>query len=102
MKIDRVIEVLEELNCKDIVVYDFEKKSPFFDYFIIATTNTRQANAAAIKLKDINDIEIKSIEGKNSPWTLIDLGDVVIHMFDKENREFYRFEKRFIDIKQYN
>ena len=46
-----VVNILEEVKAKDIKIYDFNKTSPFYDYFIIATVNERQANAAANNLK---------------------------------------------------
>ena len=54
-----------------------------------------------------NNFEIKSIEGlRNSKWLLIDLGDIVCHIFEAEERESYNLEKLWsdmptIDIKEY-
>lgn len=98
--VNKIIQILDELNAKDIVAYDFEQKSPFFDYFVIATVNDRQASAASVKLKALEHLNIKRIEGRNTQWTLIDTGDIVIHLFNQENRDFYKFENRFLDIKK--
>lgn len=88
-----VVNVLEEVKAKDIKIYDFDKTSPFYDYFIIATVNERQANAAANNLKQAFKDDILNIEGKSSGWVLVDLNDVIVHLFQAEEREFYGLDK---------
>lgn len=88
-----VVKVLDDLKAKDIKVYDFNKTSPFYDYFIIATVNERQANAAANNLKQTFREDLKNIEGKSSGWVLVDMNDIVIHLFKAEDREFYGLDK---------
>lgn len=88
-----VVNVLEEVKAKDIKIYDFDKTSPFYDYFIIATVNERQANAAANNLKQAFKDDILNIEGKSSGWVLVDLNDVIVHLFQAEDREFYGLDK---------
>ncbi|MGI6771327.1 MAG: ribosome silencing factor [Acholeplasmataceae bacterium] len=92
-KYKKVVEVLDDLKVKDIKVYDFNKTSPFYDYFVIATVNERQANAAANNLKQEFKDKIKNIEGKSSGWVLVDMGDIIIHLFRSEEREFYGLDK---------
>lgn len=92
-KYKKVVEVLDDLKVKDIKVYDFNKTSPFYDYFVIATVNERQVNAAANNLKQEFKDKIKNIEGKSSGWVLVDMGDIIIHLFRAEEREFYGLDK---------
>ncbi len=100
-KINQVINVLEDLKVRDLKVYDFEKSSPFYDYFVIATVNERQGNAAVNHLKQKLTLdEIKHIEGKGGTWVLIDCHDVIIHLFTEEQRQYYGFDQRLMDIKQ--
>jgi ribosome-associated protein len=100
-KINKIIETLENLKVKDLAVYDFEKSSPFYDYFVIATVNERQGNSATNYLKKaILAEEIKNIEGKGGTWTLVDCHDVIIHLFREEERKYYGFDQRLIGIKR--
>jgi ribosome-associated protein len=99
-KLNQIIDVLEGLNVKDISVYDFEKTSPFYDYFVICTTNERQANAAINQLKKLLADELRHVEGKDGGWVLIDTHDVIIHLFQPEERAFYGFDKRLIGVKR--
>ncbi|MGI6786949.1 MAG: ribosome silencing factor [Acholeplasmataceae bacterium] len=92
-KIKPVVTVLDDLKIKDIKVYDFKNTSPFYDYFVIATVNERQANAAANNLKQTFKDKIKNIEGKSSGWVLVDMGDIIVHLFRAEERDFYGLDK---------
>ncbi len=97
----KIIDTLEDVKVKDLKAYDFEKTSPFYDYFIIATVNERQANAAINHLKKaLGDDDFRHIEGKGGTWVLIDCHSVVVHLFSEEEREYFGFDKRLIDIKR--
>jgi ribosome-associated protein len=100
-KLNKIISTLEDVNVKDLAVFDFEKTSPFYDYFVIATTNERQANAAInyLKKKLLAD-EIRHVEGKGGTWVLIDCHDVIVHLFREEDRKFYGFDQRLMGIKR--
>lgn len=100
-KLNKIIQTLEDLKVKDLAVYDFEKTSPFYDYFVIATTNERQGNAAInyVKKALLAD-DIKHVEGKGGSWVLIDTHDVIIHLFREEDRKFYGFDQRLLGIKR--
>lgn len=100
-KLNKIIETLDGLKVKDLAVYDFEKTSPFYDYFVIATTNERQANAAINHIKKALLAEdIKHVEGKGGTWVLIDCHDVIIHLFREEDRQFYGFDQRLLGVKR--
>ncbi|MDX9691986.1 MAG: ribosome silencing factor [Acholeplasmataceae bacterium] len=100
-KLNRIIQTLEDLKVKDLAVYDFEKSSPFYDYFVICTTNERQGNAAInyVKKALLAD-EVKHVEGKGGSWVLIDAHDVIIHLFREEDRKFYGFDQRLLGVKR--
>lgn len=87
---------LEAVKVLDIKFYDFKGSSPFYDYFIVATSNERKANAIWNRLKKEKDIKIKNIEGLNTNWTLIDLGDIIIHLFTPAARKEYDFDMMFL------
>lgn len=85
-------------NGKDIVLLDMRKITPVFDYFVIATGNSRrQLHAISDEIEHVLKEQLKDkrmgLEGYNeSKWILLDYGNVVIHMFDEETREFYQLE----------
>lgn len=89
----------DENRGQDIVVLDMRSITPVFDYFVIATGNSRrQLHAISEEIdrtleKDLGDKRM-GIEGYNeSRWILLDYGSVVIHLFDEETRKFYALEE---------
>lgn len=99
IKYQDVVNVLEDVKVKDIQIYDFDKTSPFYDYFIIATVNERQANALSNNLKQTFKEQLINIEGKSSGWVLVDLGDIIVHLFRAEEREFYGLDKMLYGLR---
>lgn len=100
-KLDKIVKALEDLKVKDLAVYDFNQTSPFYDYFILATTNERQANAAINHIKKaLLADDVKHIEGKGGTWVLVDCSDVIVHLFSEEDRKFYRFDQRLLGVKR--
>ena len=72
------------------------------DYFLICHGNSdKQVQAIAREIKDQaeeNGIEVKKMEGfDEARWVLVDLGDVVVHVFHKEERGYYNLEKLWGD-----
>jgi len=99
--VKKSIEILEKVNAKDITVFDFKETSPYYDYFVIGTVNDRAGQAAVGYFGDDLRSNIRHIEGKgNAGWVLIDLGDVVVHLFKEEDRRFYGFDQRFMEFKK--
>ncbi len=99
-----ICNALEEKKGKDIRVLDIHEVSVIADYFVIATGDTvRQVETlftAVDEVMEKNGNSAKSIEGKNGKnWILLDYGDVVVHLFDKENRIFYDLERIWRDGK---
>lgn len=82
----------------DIVTIELTDGSALADYMIIASgTSSRHVNALASKLKDrllIRGVKSIHIEGQTqSDWIVVDMGDVILHLFRPEVREFYNLEK---------
>jgi len=101
VKIKKIVEILNHVNAKDINVFDYEGKSPFFDKIIIAIINEKQADAAVSYLKKQELVEIKNIEGSGkSGWILVDAKDIIIHLFKKEEFEYYNFNERLYSLKR--
>ena len=88
----------DENRGQDIVVLDMRSITPVFDYFVVVTGNSRrQLHAISEEIDHCLEDEMgdkrMGIEGySESRWILLDYGSVVIHIFDKETREFYALE----------
>jgi len=96
----------EENRGADIVVLDMRSVTPMFDYFVIATGNSRrQLHAISEEIERVLQDELHDkrmgIEGYDeSRWILLDYGNVVIHLFDQETREFYALEDFWNDAER--
>lgn len=97
-------QALEEKKGEDIQVIEIKDISIIADYFIIANgTNAPQVDALVDSVKDMlgrHGYEPKRIEGvRSASWILLDYGDVVVHVFSKEDRLFYNLERIWRDGK---
>lgn len=91
-------KTLDEKKAVDVKVIDISKVSVIADYFIIAgATNDRQVKALADNVEENlgkAGVAPKSIEGYSSAnWILMDYKDVIIHVFNQEQRLFYDLER---------
>ncbi len=98
------IAALEEKKAEDIRVIDISEVSVLADYFIIASgTNRSQIQALADNVQENlgrAGYELKQVEGYNTAnWILMDFNDIIIHIFDNENRLFYNLERIWRDGK---
>ncbi len=92
---------LESEKAEDIVEIPLRGKSEMADYMIICSgRSTRQVAAISEKLVDKLKADLgrsSKVEGKESgDWVLIDTGDIVVHVFRPEVREFYQLEKMWL------
>jgi ribosome-associated protein len=91
-----VVELLSDKQAINIILLDIGQVASFADYFVIASaTNPRQMQTLVDTLdKDLGKHASSSRrEGDpNSGWVLLDLGDVVVHLFDPETRAYYNLE----------
>lgn len=97
-------DALSEKKGEDIRVIEIGEISIIADYFIIANgTNSSQVRALVDSVENVlskNGYEPKRIEGINtSSWILMDYGDVIIHVFSKDDRLFYDLERIWRDGK---
>ena len=93
---------LEDDKAQKVVVIDLKGKTAIADYMIVASgTSQRQVSTMAQRLHEklkSHGIKSVSIEGMNQgDWVLIDGGDVIVHLFRPEIREFYDLEKLWGD-----
>jgi len=96
----------EDNRGRDVVILDLRKVTTFFDYFVIATgTSRRQLHAMSEEIdhaleEGMGDRRM-GIEGYDeSRWILLDYGDVVIHLFDEETRDYYALEELWSQAKR--
>lgn len=98
------ITALEDKKAEDIKVIDISEVSVIADYFIIANgTNRSQIQTLSDHVEEIlgkESVPLRQVEGyDNANWVLLDFHDVIIHIFDKENRLFYDLERIWRDGK---
>lgn len=90
----------------DIKVLDISEISPIADYFIIASaTNSSQLRALAEYVeeelhKKCNIEKIHSEGTQTKSWILLDFNDIIVHLFNQEDREFYNLERIWADAKE--
>ena len=102
-KIEIIVKALSDKLGKNIVAIDMQQASPIFDTFILCTgTNERLMQALRDSVEEQMDkagYEVKHIEGlRDSKWILMDYGDIVVHIFEEEERGAYNLEKLWGDL----
>ena len=98
-------KAIDDKKALDIKVIDIREVSVIADYFVIASgSNLNQVQAIVDNVEEQlgrAGFEPKQIEGtRNSNWILMDYGDLIIHVFDEENRLFYDLERIWRDGKE--
>ena len=97
-------EALDEKKGEDIQVIEIKDISVIADYFIIANgANSQQVDALVDSVKDKlgrSGYEPLRVEGvRSASWILMDYGDLIVHVFSKEDRLFYNLERIWRDGK---
>ena len=96
--VNLVVKTLDDAKAEDITVLDLKGQTALADYFIIASgTSSRHISALADYLeKAIKQTGHKAFfDGKNASgeWVVVDIGDIIIHLFQPQTRELYEIEK---------
>ncbi len=102
MKVEDKLRIIKD-SCKekkgiDMKVLDIKGLSSIADYFVIVSGNSvRQVSALADEIEEKMDekgINLENIDGKTtSRWILLDYGDIIVHVFHKDEREYYDIER---------
>lgn len=97
-----VVDACEDRKADHILAYDMEKVSSIADYFVICSgSNERQVQAIARSVKEAADKKnytIERMEGfDQARWIVLDIGDLVCHVFHEEERVYYQLEKLWGD-----
>ena len=99
-----VLKAISEKKGFDIKEYDTRSLTPFMDSMIVvSTTNIRQNNAIAQNIKDRLkengfDGTIRIEGNADSKWLLIDLKEIVVQMFVKDERQVYQLDRLYRDV----
>ncbi len=102
---DLAVQILEDKKAFNLVVLDIQKISSLADYFIIASGRSSihvQALAEAVEdeLKKQIDLQPRKEGLREGRWVLLDYGDLIVHIFQEEEREFYHLERLWRDALQ--
>lgn len=88
------------------MILDLREQTPIFDYFVIATgSSRRQLHAIADEIDSVLDRQLHhgrmGSEGyEGSRWILLDYGDIVVHLFDEDARDYYNLEQLWAGAKR--
>lgn len=96
------VDAIDNKKGEDTISLEMKGISDMTDYFVVTHgNNERQVQAIVRAVKEVaneQNIEVKRMEGYNEArWILIDLADVVVHVFHKDERNYYNIEKLYQD-----
>ena len=99
--VTKLYNILDERKAENIKVIDISGVSVMTDYFVIATAgNINHMKALSVYMeKSMHDFNVKlnHAEGRSANWILLDYGDIVIHLFDRESRAYYELDRIWSD-----
>lgn len=100
--LETLVKAADGALAQEIMALDVAKVTPLADYFVIMhAKNDRQLSAIVDEIVDTahkNEMDVKSVEGKNGGrWVLIDLNDIIVHVFHYTERANYNLEKIWQD-----
>ena len=95
-------EALEDKKAENIRIIGIENVSVIADYFLVASgSNRNQVQALAENVEEAlfkAGYQVRQKEGvRSANWILMDYGDIIVHIFDRENRLFYDLERIWVD-----
>ncbi|MHB9030817.1 MAG: ribosome silencing factor [Candidatus Latescibacterota bacterium] len=101
--VDRIVQLIMDKKGDDVVIIDLRKVTSVADFFVIATGNSNvhvKAIADEVREKIRNELRVHPwhVEGEEGQrWILIDYVDIVVHIFDRQTREYYDIEGLYRD-----
>ncbi|MFL2140052.1 MAG: ribosome silencing factor [Ruoffia tabacinasalis] len=101
-KLEVIVRAADDRLAHDIMVLDVAQLTPLAEYFVVMDAkNDRQLSAIVNEITSVideNNFELKNVEGKNGgKWVLIDMNDIIIHVFNYSERANYNLEKIWQD-----
>ncbi|PXW91602.1 ribosome-associated protein [Streptohalobacillus salinus] len=100
--VQQIAEVIDNKRGRDILALDMRELTTVADYYLITdASNERQVQAIAREIKDQAEklgITVNRLEGfDKARWILVDLGDIICHIFHQEERSYYNLERLWGD-----
>lgn len=100
----KLVKVLDDKKAEDVAVLDTTDLTVVSEYFVIATGNSSThvkslADDVEYELQQLG-VEPDHIEGRATGWILLDYGSVLVHVFTRDNRDYYNLEHLWADAKQ--
>ncbi len=101
---ESIVKILDDKKAEEIAVLDTTDLTVVSEYFVIATGNSSThvkslADDVEYELQQLG-IEPEHIEGRATGWILLDYGSVLLHVFTRDNRDYYNLEHLWADAKQ--
>jgi len=98
----KIMAVCQDKRAQEVLSLDMRPVCDFVDYFVIATTSNRVqmksiAKEVAKQMKTDKARQLSRDHMQENSWVLMDYGDVVLHLFDEQAREFYCLEELWAD-----
>ncbi|TLS53708.1 ribosome silencing factor [Paenibacillus antri] len=98
------VEAAEDKKALNIVALDLTGISPVADYYVIchgnSDTQVQSITTEIRKKAEEAGVRVRGVEGFDTArWVLLDIGDVVVHVFHREEREYYNIERLWSDAK---
>ena len=97
-------KALDTKFAQDIMIFDLNEVTPIADFFVLCTAGSAPQMAALAEVAEetleLEGIKLLHTEGvQTAKWVLLDFGAIVVHIFDKESREYYNLERTWVDAK---
>lgn len=95
---NKIKDILGGKKALDINILQVKDKTVLTDYFVVATGTSSVhvkslADEVEVKMEELFGISPKGCEGKiSNSWVLLDYGDVILHIFSVESRDFYKLD----------
>ncbi|MDF2961954.1 MAG: ribosome silencing factor RsfS [Paenibacillus sp.] len=99
-----IVDAADDKKAMNIVTLNLQGVSLIADYFVICHGNSEtqvQAIATEVRKKaEEKGVRVRGVEGMDTArWVLVDLGDIVVHVFHRDDREYYNIERLWSDAK---
>lgn len=95
----KAASILDEKKGRDVCILKVREETVITDYFVIATATSSThlkalCDEVEYRLREEDDIRVSRVEGyQGGGWILVDLGEVIVHLFDETSRDFFKLEK---------
>lgn len=105
-KARKIAEFLSNKKAQDILIIHVADKTIISDYFVVASAGSSThvstlAEEVEFKMGQLGESPLRTEGIREGRWVVIDYGDVLVHIFHNEEREFYQLERLWADDKNY-